>query len=135
VLLQNLREILTPRHIENYSRNAQSCIISPDLSHISEEMLSHMSPVIHESEKCETSRVTGSATSPSMAEDKEEFLNIQSGSLDQQNERHGLVKQGKEMAVRYWETAPVISFCRKRGDESCESLDKRMKQTAAHRQA
>jgi len=96
-------------------------------------MLSHASPVTHGSQKCETSMASGSATSPSMAEEKKEILNIQTGSLDQQNERCGLVKKGKEMAVRYWETGPVISCCRKQGEGSCESLDERMKQTAANK--
>ena len=133
MLLQNFREILTAHHIENYSRNAQSCIISPNSNHISEEMLSYMSPDINGSQNCETAMVTGSANSTSMAEDKEELLNLRTGSLDQQNEQCGLDKKGKKIAVRYWETAPVFSCCHKQGEGSCESLVERMKQTAAHK--
>jgi hypothetical protein len=94
-------------------------------------MLSQVSTVIRASGKCEASIVTGSHTSPFISDVKEKYLSTKSGSLNQQNEQCGLVKKGKEMAVRYWETAPVVSCCSKRGEESCESLDKRMKQTAA----
>jgi hypothetical protein len=131
--LQDLREILTAHRIENYNRNARSCIISPQLSHISEEILSQISTVIHESQKYEASIITGSATLPPISEVKEKFLNIQSDSLDQHNEQCGFGKKGKEMAVRYWETTPVVSCCSKRGEGRYESLDQRMKHTAAHK--
>jgi hypothetical protein len=118
-LLQDLKDILAAHHIEKYNRNQPSLLSSPQLSHISEEMLSQPAIDVHTNPQREISNFSGSLVFPSISNSNGKLLNIQG------------VKEGTEVATRYSESVPVVSYCSKGGERNYESLGQRKKHIVA----
>jgi hypothetical protein len=127
-----LREILAVHHIERYKKNPAPLVISPQLSHISEEKLSQISTGVHASPQCEISINSGSPAFPPTSNVDGNLLNIQDDNLNQHSQESNLVKKGNEVAYRYSESVPVVSYCSKGGEGNYESVGQRMKHIVSH---
>ncbi|XP_033607662.1 uncharacterized protein LOC111865310 isoform X2 [Cryptotermes secundus] len=126
---KGLREILAEHHIERYKKNPPSLIISPQLSHISEEKLSQISTGVHASPQYEISTNSGSPAFPPISKVDANFLNSQDDNLKQHSEESDLVKKGND---RYSESVPSVSYCSRGGEGNCESVGQRMDRIASH---
>lgn len=135
VLLQDLREILTAHHVEKFNKNPPYTLISPQLSHISEEkssQTSNTSNVVHESLVCQTSIISGSVAFPPISDVHENLLNTQNDVLNECSKHCEQMKKGKEVTVRCFESASVASCCSKGGEEKYDSAGQRVNPITSH---
>lgn len=120
---------MTAHHTEKYNKKTLFTVISPQLSHISEEKLSQTSNVTRDSPVCQTSIISDSVAFPPISDVNGNSLNTPDEVLNQHSKQ---MKKRKEVAVRCFESAPVASCCSKGGEENYESASPIVNPIASH---
>jgi hypothetical protein len=131
-VLQDLREILTAHNIEKYNENPPFAIVSPELSHISEEKLSGTASAIHEGSMHQMSIISGSLDCHPISNVNENVLNIQKDIFNESSKQRKQMNKKKEVNVKCFESAPVASCCSKEGEDNYEPAGQRVNPIASH---